>query len=82
MDRTRVRDLPVRGVRSLIKYLADDRSLDPDWLVPLEHPPAPERLAPPITSPEKVICIGKNYADHARELGGEPVLNVKRRHLC
>jgi 2-keto-4-pentenoate hydratase/2-oxohepta-3-ene-1,7-dioic acid hydratase in catechol pathway len=22
--------------------------------------------------PSKVICIGKNYADHAREMGGEP----------
>ncbi len=26
----------------------------------------------PITDPQKVICIGKNYADHAREMGGEP----------
>jgi 2-keto-4-pentenoate hydratase/2-oxohepta-3-ene-1,7-dioic acid hydratase in catechol pathway len=22
--------------------------------------------------PSKVVCIGKNYADHAREMGGEP----------
>lgn len=29
------------------------------------------RLLAPIL-PSKVICIGKNYADHARELGGEP----------
>ena len=27
-------------------------------------------LAPVI--PSKVVCIGKNYADHAREMGGEP----------
>lgn len=25
----------------------------------------------PIAMPEKVICIGKNYADHAKEMGGE-----------
>ena len=29
------------------------------------------RLLAPIL-PTKVICIGKNYADHAREMGGEP----------
>ncbi len=26
----------------------------------------------PIGNPEKLICIGKNYADHAKEMGGEP----------
>lgn len=26
----------------------------------------------PIHSPEKLICIGKNYADHALEMGSEP----------
>ena len=29
------------------------------------------RLLAPIL-PSKVVCIGKNYADHAREMGGEP----------
>ena len=27
-------------------------------------------LAP--CAPTKIVCVGKNYADHARELGGEP----------
>ena len=27
------------------------------------------RLAPPIPRPGKIICIGLNYADHAREIG-------------
>lgn len=27
-------------------------------------------FAPPITGVEKLICIGKNYADHAAEMGG------------
>lgn len=27
-------------------------------------------LAP--CTPSKVVCVGKNYADHAREMGGEP----------
>ncbi|HYW78642.1 MAG TPA: fumarylacetoacetate hydrolase family protein [Thermoguttaceae bacterium] len=43
---------------------------------PLPH--ADIELLPPIPSPEKVICVGLNYADHARESGaeapGEPVL--------
>jgi 2-keto-4-pentenoate hydratase/2-oxohepta-3-ene-1,7-dioic acid hydratase in catechol pathway len=35
------------------------------------HPLAEVRLVAPIL-PSKVIAIGKNYADHAREMGGEP----------
>lgn len=29
-------------------------------------------LLPPVGDPEKIICIGKNYADHAIEMGGQP----------
>jgi 2-keto-4-pentenoate hydratase/2-oxohepta-3-ene-1,7-dioic acid hydratase in catechol pathway len=34
-------------------------------------PMADTRVLAPIL-PSKVVCIGKNYADHAREMGGEP----------
>lgn len=34
--------------------------------------PVPERQLAPVAGMEKVICIGTNYADHAREMGGEP----------
>lgn len=38
----------------------------------------PFRLLPPVPRPEKVICIGVNYADHAAEVGievpAEPVV--------
>jgi 2-keto-4-pentenoate hydratase/2-oxohepta-3-ene-1,7-dioic acid hydratase in catechol pathway len=30
------------------------------------------RLAPPVTDPEKIICLGLNYSDHAAESGQEP----------
>lgn len=30
------------------------------------------KLTAPIPSPEKILCIGLNYADHARESGAEP----------
>jgi 2-keto-4-pentenoate hydratase/2-oxohepta-3-ene-1,7-dioic acid hydratase in catechol pathway len=33
---------------------------------PLDEPVA---MLPPIPNPEKIICIGLNYADHARETG-------------
>lgn len=36
-----------------------------------QWPLADVRLLAPVL-PTKVICIGKNYADHAREMGGEP----------
>jgi 2,4-diketo-3-deoxy-L-fuconate hydrolase len=48
-----------------------------------EAPPLPKgvRLGPPVARPSKIICIGLNYADHARESGAEipkePVLFSK-----
>jgi len=39
------------------------------------------RLGPPVTPPSKIICVGLNYATHARESGmevpSEPVLFMK-----
>ncbi len=40
-----------------------------------------ERIGPPVTRPGKVVCIGLNYADHARESGNpipdEPIVFFK-----
>ncbi|TWT65232.1 fumarylacetoacetate hydrolase family protein [Allorhodopirellula solitaria] len=33
---------------------------------------APEKFLPPVDTPEKVICIGLNYLDHAIETGAQP----------
>jgi 2-keto-4-pentenoate hydratase/2-oxohepta-3-ene-1,7-dioic acid hydratase in catechol pathway len=37
-------------------------------------------LLPPV-SPSKIVCVGRNYADHAKELGNEapsePILFLK-----
>ncbi|MDE3216879.1 MAG: fumarylacetoacetate hydrolase family protein, partial [Gemmatimonadota bacterium] len=30
------------------------------------------RLGPPIARPSKLVCIGLNYSDHARETGATP----------
>ncbi len=49
----------------------------PSWLASIPEPaegqwrPAPERLLPPVPPPEKVICIGLNYRDHAIETGAD-----------
>jgi 2-keto-4-pentenoate hydratase/2-oxohepta-3-ene-1,7-dioic acid hydratase in catechol pathway len=29
------------------------------------------RLGPPVNRPSKIVCVGKNYLDHAKEMGGE-----------
>ncbi|MGV3485809.1 MAG: fumarylacetoacetate hydrolase family protein [Planctomycetaceae bacterium] len=34
--------------------------------------PRPRTLLPPVAPPEKIICIGLNYLDHAIETGAEP----------
>lgn len=43
--------------------------------------PAAVRWAPPISRPSKIVCIGLNYHDHARETGApipsEPILFFK-----
>ena len=48
---------------------------------------APEsRLGPPVARPSKLVCVGKNYLDHAKEFGGEvpdePVLFMKATSAC
>jgi acylpyruvate hydrolase len=30
------------------------------------------RLLPPVPAPPKILCVGRNYAEHAREGGGAP----------
>jgi len=30
-----------------------------------------ERLGPPVSRPSKLVCVGKNYLEHAKEMGGE-----------
>lgn len=35
------------------------------------HPSGAVRLLPPC-SPSKIVCVGRNYLEHARELGNEP----------
>ena len=29
-------------------------------------------LLAPVPNPQKIVCVGKNYAQHAREMGSEP----------
>lgn len=46
-----------------------------------EEIPPGARLGPPIERPSKIVCIGKNYLDHAREFDAEipvePILFLK-----
>jgi 2-keto-4-pentenoate hydratase/2-oxohepta-3-ene-1,7-dioic acid hydratase in catechol pathway len=39
---------------------------------PNGDPVQPDRLLPPVTDPQKIICIGLNYLSHAQESGLEP----------
>ncbi|WOK05410.1 fumarylacetoacetate hydrolase family protein [Imperialibacter roseus] len=47
----------------------------------LDKVPAGARLGSPIARPSKIVCIGLNYADHAKESGAkipeEPILFMK-----
>jgi 2-keto-4-pentenoate hydratase/2-oxohepta-3-ene-1,7-dioic acid hydratase in catechol pathway len=56
---------------------AVERSTNTGAAVPLES----VRLLPPVLDPQKIICVGLNYADHAAETGAtagdEPVIFCK-----
>ncbi len=44
----------------------DDRTVRREALA---VPPADARLLPPVPRPRKVVCVARNYAEHAREAG-------------
>lgn len=39
---------------------------------PVRHDPATAMLHAPVPDPRKIVCLGLNYRDHARESGAEP----------
>ena len=67
------------GLESLHSWVSDGclggRVMAPD-----------SRLGPPVARPSKLVCVGKNYLDHAKEFGGEvpdePVLFMKATSAC
>jgi 2,4-diketo-3-deoxy-L-fuconate hydrolase len=52
------------GLTRIADYLKDNRNKP-------EELPETERLGPPVANPSKIVCIGLNYSDHARETGAE-----------
>ncbi len=65
---------PHRGsLRELIAHgrIDDLRARIGDTGAP-SHPQSAVRLLPPIPDPDKIICIGLNYKEHAAEVGAEP----------
>jgi 2-keto-4-pentenoate hydratase/2-oxohepta-3-ene-1,7-dioic acid hydratase in catechol pathway len=65
---------PHRGsLRELVAHgrLEDLRARIGDTGAP-SHPLGSVRLLPPIRDPDKIICIGLNYREHAAEIGAEP----------
>lgn len=67
----------IERVRALLRESRRGLATRPAWLVPAEN----MRLGPPIARPGKIICLGKNYADHAAEfdaaLPDQPILFSK-----
>jgi 2-keto-4-pentenoate hydratase/2-oxohepta-3-ene-1,7-dioic acid hydratase in catechol pathway len=47
------------------------RFLDGGRIATADRPPANAEILPPAT-PTKIVAVGRNYAEHARELGNEP----------
>ena len=62
------------GIARLARWAASDAAKAP-------RVPAGARLAPAVVRPSKLVCIGLNYRDHARESGaalpGEPIIFLK-----
>ena len=62
------------GLQRLGKWIEKNRAS-------LQELPQGVRLGPPVARPSKIVCIGLNYSDHARETGAaippEPVIFMK-----
>jgi 2-keto-4-pentenoate hydratase/2-oxohepta-3-ene-1,7-dioic acid hydratase in catechol pathway len=62
------------GLKRLEKYVADNKNS-------LKKLPADTRIGSSVARPSKIVCIGLNYADHAKETGAaipsEPVIFMK-----
>lgn len=53
------------GIKRLQKFIDTNKNKLPEISKDI-------KLDCPFTRPSKIVCIGLNYADHARETGGEP----------
>lgn len=63
-----------------LQALAEALNSGSEGAIPIDHPEG-KLLAAPFATPSKIVCIGLNYADHARETGAEipvePILFMK-----
>lgn len=56
------------GFDDLVDFSVGQGSCQPE---PDRLPLDAVKILAPVAAPEKLLCVGKNYADHAREMGGE-----------
>ncbi len=61
---------PGAAPADLVVTAIDGHPFAPFGLTDVHHPLPQVRLLAPVL-PSKVVCIGKNYADHAAEMGGD-----------
>ncbi len=68
VDGDEVTELPYVDVGALLADEPDPRRVRPE--ADARHYPLDAvALAPPVPRPAKIVCVGMNYASHARELG-------------
>ncbi len=60
------------GLRALLETVGSDRAAAAAEGAPSAGPAEELELLPPITDPQKIVCIGLNYRAHAAEAGLEP----------
>lgn len=79
-NQCRVLDPDIHGISTTIESLvgSSDQQAKLDQIVKNRYPNTETidlselTVLAPVRGIEKVICIGTNYGDHAREMGGEP----------
>jgi 2,4-didehydro-3-deoxy-L-rhamnonate hydrolase len=85
-----LRDNTIFDVSSFVEdfgenfFASDGLSRLSEWLKTQNNLPSisnPDRIGTPFTRPSKIICIGLNYSDHAKETGAqlpaEPIIFFK-----
>ncbi len=75
-------ELGEKGLKDLQKFITELKELskkDKEIFQEIEsnsfYPLAEIKFLPPLRNPQKIICLGRNFAEHAKEGGKEPPKN-------
>ncbi len=72
-------DKSIKKLNKMIKELKELEANDPEIFTEIKtntfYQVKEIKFLPPLTNPQKIICLGRNFLEHAKEGGKEPPIN-------